>query len=895
MASTAICSAVFFAVQVPATIHNHQETLDGVWDKLSSPLAQFEIYSEMPDPINKHLYEKLEKFMIGFVRLCAFVVVIKNGTKGAKWKENFGAVYNNGQTRYHKELDSFEKASQDFRNVEGSSILLITKRIELVVVGTQKGVKELLSGKARVQDLEAIAKHLNLPAEETDPSVQFTRHCSGILRECIPNTGKWILSNPLYNDWTDVDNQDARLLVVRGPQSSGKTFLSAIVANERDHPVKRRHAAHHTFVKREKKGERVNNLVQFAVMQMAFRLACSDSTIQRTLSDKCKDISQHLRQSNDNLATAWDKLNIGASQSKSAYYLIFDGLEDLSDTEFDLLQKFIKHLMSQSPPQNRVQDQPQGRLNERIRILITIAADSSHNVNGSFSGPPEIDISRENKADLEEYTRNTLGTKLQVVPRNVREHIEDRIMKKLPKNAQGRYTVIDVGLAKVMRLVIGRHYEEKNLDAVLKDPTKIQKEDLEEMQQLLTTDDIRELNDIIHWIFASEGHTDDLTLEQLESALVRQKLLLWSGFILTRIQNLNGPRASIIALEHVIKTKYSAILSIEDDCVYLRKGVTDVLTTLSKASRDRHTAGQPMISMKITIHKASQEECASFFWDLAHTAAKAKHEFLLDNSSRMYSHAIMGNAFDATKSVVLQAFQHLSASPKQNTGDIGAHIVLWLPSYLNRLKKLETEDKFFLTAEEESTIEKGLYDFFSSSTVIENHSSSFQKATWLTDEIKMFEHWLRDDRIMRIHRDWASEQLKNKPVAGFLKSIVDKIVRGFLMERTWDVSNAYSWISLFMELVSVSFVESRLKGSAAADDRSCRMMKPTNLTGKLARLNPAPLYEVPSSELVAGAETNSDSMIKSWNRCGLKDLLKPHLLLGKISKKARHCTHRRKN
>jgi hypothetical protein len=81
MASTAICSAVFFAVQVPATIHNHQETLDGVWDKLSSPLAQFEIYSEMPDPINKHLYEKLEKFMIGFLRLSRTAPKGQNGKK----------------------------------------------------------------------------------------------------------------------------------------------------------------------------------------------------------------------------------------------------------------------------------------------------------------------------------------------------------------------------------------------------------------------------------------------------------------------------------------------------------------------------------------------------------------------------------------------------------------------------------------------------------------------------------------------------------------------------------------------------------------------------------------------------------------------------------------------
>jgi hypothetical protein len=802
VASIVLCNAVSLAVQVPATIHKHQEELNSVWDKLSSSFTQLEIYSAIPGTIDDHLYEKLKKVMIGFIRLCAFVIVIQNGTKGAKWKENFTALYS-GQTKFHDELDSFEKAKQDFRNVEGSATYATANQIK-------NDVKDLLNDSGRVRDLEAIATQLNLPTEETDPSVQLTRYCSGILRECIPSTGSWILTHPLYNDWTDVKNQDARLLVVRGPQSSGKTFLSAIVAKALGDSTKLRYVAHHTFMKREKKGERVNNLVQSAVMQMAFRLACLDSAIQRTLSDKRIEISRDLSQTDDNLITAWDKLNIGASQSKSTYYLIFDGLENLFDQEFGLVQKFIKHLITPSPPQNQVQDQPNGRLNKRIRILITLATDSSHKLDKSFSGSPEIDISQENMTDLEEYTRTTLGTQLDVVPRDSREHFEHQIMKRLPMNAQGRYTNIDVGLAKVMRLVIGGRHDEKNIDAVLEDPTKIQKEDIEEIQQVLTTDDIKELNDVIRWVFASEGHSDSLTLEQLDSASVRKKPLSCSCSMLTIYQKLQGPRKSLITMEHLITTKYSSFLNIEDGCVYLQNGVADLLTTLSKDDKDKDTTDEPTITMNITIHKASQDECAAFFWDLAHTAVKAKDEFLLDHGSRMYSHKIMTNAFDATKSVVLQVFRYLSNPPPEGTEEIGVYIVSWLPSYLERLEKLGEKEKVFLTTAEEKEIRKGLYDLFSSSSVIEHHSNSFQKATWWKIDIKYLENWLSNGSTMTKPGKWLRQQSKSKPVAGFLEKMVSSIVDSFLRARIWDVSDAYRWISLFMRLVSFALFENRL-------------------------------------------------------------------------------------
>lgn len=66
--------------------------------------------------------------------------------------------------------------------------------------------------------------------------------------------------------------------------------------------------------------------------------------------------------------------------------------------------------------------------------------------------------------------------------------------------------------------------------------------------------------------------------------------------------------------------------------------------------------------------------------------------------------------------------------------------------------------------------------------------------------------WLKNRRIMA--RDdsyiaWMNEVGYKTPASGFLGAIVGTIVEGFLRARSWDVSNAYEWVSQFREIVGI--------------------------------------------------------------------------------------------
>lgn len=228
----------------------------------------------------------------------------------------------------------------------------------------------------------------------------------------------------------------------------------------------------------------------------------------------------------------------------------------------------------------------------------------------------------------------------------------------------------------------------------------------------------------------------------------------------------------------------------------------EVLSKRSKDREERRRAAKPTISMDITIKNANQEQCATFFWDLAYAAVKEKQAFLLDHSFQAYKHTITKDRYDATLSVVLQAFEYLRGKSSDETDDIGGHIVSWLPSYLGQLKELQGKHKKYFTEKEESEIAKGLHDLFESDATVKRHYKAFEKSHWWASEIRTFHAWLKDERVMRSEEKWATSMQIQKPVQGFLKAIVKTIIESFLRAREWNVANAYYWVARFMMIVS---------------------------------------------------------------------------------------------
>jgi len=267
---------------------------------------------------------------------------------------------------------------------------------------------------------------------------------------------------------------------------------------------------------------------------------------------------------------------------------------------------------------------------------------------------------------------------------------------------------------------------------------------------------------------------------------------------------------SLVTLEYIIENKYSAVLKIEDGLVLCRDGVQEFLESekarLAKASQSKDRA---TISMSITINNVDQEMVGHFLWDLAHKAIRDKFKFDFDASSpnsllQGRQAAITVDAFEAHHTIVMRAFAYLDREPRDQTKRIGIYLCGLLPFHLSNLR-LEEEDGRELASSEQSEIGQSLHTLFKDKQVFERHKASFQDTYWYAAEMEDVQKWMMDSAVMRrVNREWRQAvQQAASPTRGFMKPLLETIIRGFLRARTWLVWNAYLWITECMELVSV--------------------------------------------------------------------------------------------
>jgi hypothetical protein len=270
---------------------------------------------------------------------------------------------------------------------------------------------------------------------------------------------------------------------------------------------------------------------------------------------------------------------------------------------------------------------------------------------------------------------------------------------------------------------------------------------------------------------------------------------------------------SLISLQFIIKKKYSAVLKVEDGCVYAQDGIKDYLTNEQGAARrSSHSSEHATISMTITINNVNEELCRHFLWDLAHKAIWDKFKFEFDGDSPSggliggsgHGRAIRVDEFDAHHTIVQETFKYLSKPPQDQTAKIGVYLVSRLPYHLDKLQSLQDQDKGTLLLNEALEIGQNLYNLFKDEKVFRRHKASFEQVVWNARQIEDVQKWLMDSTITRkLDTRWRKKvQRAASPTRGYLREFVTIVVKGFLQERSWDVQNACSWIWYFMEVVS---------------------------------------------------------------------------------------------
>ena len=96
------------------------------------------------------------------------------------------------------------------------------------------------------------------------------------------------------------------------------------------------------------------------------------------------------------------------------------------------------------------------------------------------------------------------------------QRIREKIVDTLPQKVKGNYSLLQISLDNVVRLLSTRSTAEE-LDRALAQPTNNHETVIKDLQDSLTEAEIDELNELLKWVLFSNV---DMTLNQLEAVMV---------------------------------------------------------------------------------------------------------------------------------------------------------------------------------------------------------------------------------------------------------------------------------------------------------------------------------------------------------------------------------------
>ncbi|KAL2874784.1 hypothetical protein SGCOL_010038 [Colletotrichum sp. CLE4] len=773
VASNITASALSFVFDIPQAIKGYNDAVDQVFSEVASALSQFQIYQSM-DSVDRLLINQINLVLIRFVEVCAHVVKHRQGRRRDRVFQRVKSIFDS-DTDLAGAMAAFKGAMQGQRDVEGTVTLAVVVETQRAAQETHKGVQSLTDDADRTKTLTKIRDNLGvLSTVRLDTNT--TQTVTTISDKCFNGTGSWIWTHEAYTTWTASNDKD--VLVVSGPESSGKTSVTALITKRLEEQKGRTYVAHYFFPVSTKKSESDKNPVQTALKYMAFQIARVDVTVRKALSKACDAGPAAFRRSSttENLEKLWSDLKIGAPGSGATYYLIFDGIENLHQDQLKILLEFVFGSRTKAKP------------TRRVRILVSGTDEKLKTAyQPNFDDALRVQMEKENEKDMRIVILESLN-KQGVLPNagtnSQHQKARDKILEKLPQNVNGRYSTFQPQLDGVIRLLSTRMATVEELDRMLDQSMSGLEAAISDLQRSLTADEILELNEMLKWALYSHYY---LTLDQLESAM-----RLFSGI------------ESLTSLEYVLRNKYSSLLMIDEGSVYPQDGVVDYLQKQRElANRSSNSKDRPTISMTITINNVDQELCGHFLWDLADMAIRDKFKFDFNNSSALHTSAqriISVDEFEANQTIVTRAFNYLKGDPQKETQDIGEYLICWLPYHLGQLRQLEDEGKGELTTNERAEIGSNLYNLFRDDAVFKRHKATLGEVYWWADEMTDVQKWLTDPAVVRrLDKSWRAKMERARyPPRGYRKELVNMVVRGFLRERSWGIPSACRWLKEFM-------------------------------------------------------------------------------------------------
>ncbi|KAI2470092.1 hypothetical protein F4781DRAFT_430670 [Annulohypoxylon bovei var. microspora] len=813
-ASSMCFNAISFLLDIPQEIHDFHIAVNGLFEAIGPTLSQFKIYDQMEqfDDLDSGLLLAIQQMMICFVDICKLSIVLReSSTFRMKLKFKSKLILLKDDSGVQTQLNRLKSLSDTHSQVQGTQILKLAldsnsrlktfldgaDHTEQVVLETHANVTSLKdSDEKRKREessknrLKGIQEKLGINDAVRQSSAKL---CDKLWKASVSGTGDWILHRPEFSKWTDsLDSDGSRVFFLSGGPNTGKSILAATILHQLQEKYQSgggrssRILIGSYFFSTDKSGtgkdDEDGKPVHTAIKTIAYQLAEQDTAFEGTLSRACesKDVNDRLLK-DATCMKLWELLGIGTPKGKATHYLFFDGLADLGVDAREAVGQLIGIV---------------GKLDQTkspVRVFISVRPDILE-LPLPFQ-PSEVCVEQYNQGDLRGYIDDALK-KMDLLQESDEDstRIKGKVLEKLSTQVMGNYYKVNTALES-LRNIINNDGTEQQVESILEtsreDQNAMLQAQIDELQLMLSPQDICELNELLTWTMFIRNI--NVSVEILKAALF-----------------LRFRKHSIQPLEKKLKTKYSKVFKVSDGgLVEVVDGVKDLL--IKPRIEPRSMDETPRFSATITITKGDRTSVQSFLWKLVQEFNTYDFVHEDDASQKAAKENIQVNEFDAHLIIVRRMLQLISEDPNSKTQALGPYSLCFLPDHLSNLRNLEMSngpDK--LKSSEKREIGDGLYKLFVNTDDIKKHWDNCEWVLWYGNEgeISTFLNWLSDESVtghlgLR-DRKWLKEVARHdKPARLLLTDIMKMMAERWLQDSSWEAPAVFEWLNSHLRMVGV--------------------------------------------------------------------------------------------
>jgi hypothetical protein len=541
-------NAVSYLIQTGANYKRIFSSLAELFRCISDVLERCKIYLRMPsEAVDIALRRIINDELLCFVSICALSTKVLKGHKILIALKVFAFNSDEGVSVELNKLSVLVEREDQMRATLGFESQKTTER---GITEAREGAKKINATVDRVLEFEkkrdadsTEKKQLNdIDTNLDNPSESFKKVQStykGLLSKKVDGTGEWLKADPLYIAWANREPSSISILYVSGGEGYGKSFLfSTVIRDLQDRYSQATDNLTSTslayyFLQQESiaKGSQAadndGSMLIKALKVLAWQIANNDHVYRKDLASsiKCTGINQ--------VKTLWDYLFAKSYKTDAAFFLLFDGMDEMNREDLEELSELLVELQKLSGGWGKF----------CLRILLTARDDTIDRVRGHLGGEAFIiNMASKNGDDIEKFIKNRFsrmpilsGAAPQV------ETLKTEILAKLTEEAHGDF--INVGL---LLNEIGDKQRPGEIRDVLSKSGETRSDTIarkiERLNETLCDNDISDLNELLTWVtFAFRP----LTLGELEAVLF-----------------LKNREPSLRSLSDQIKDHYSALFRV---------------------------------------------------------------------------------------------------------------------------------------------------------------------------------------------------------------------------------------------------------------------------------------------------------------------------------------------